>query len=342
MAQPEMTTLSSADQEIIMKWQETVTASEPIRVGLAASDDPQGAMFSAFCDDLKALVPRINVKREDLREDGIPFFKISDHIRYRCIPREKELLLFLDLLSGVDFSPPTANAPLAENIASIAAPAFLKIYIATLCPFCPKAVSDLLWLAGQSRRIHITVIDGELFPVLAEQDRIRSVPTVILDDDLRWVGQVNLGEIVGMMVERDPSRLGRDALRAMIEEGGAGRLAEMMAGSHTVFPALIDLLAHPLWSVRLGAMAVFEYLVDIAEALADQLLDLLWERFENVDDSVKGDILYLIGQSRHFRAAERLAAVAAGPYAEDVVDAAEEALEALRSKDESDDDAGSD
>ena len=333
MAQPGMTTLSSADQEIITKWQDTVTESESIRVGLAASDDPQGAMFSAFCDDLKALVPRINVKREDLREDGIPFLKINERIHYKCIPREKELPLFLNLLSGVDFSPPTANAPSAENIKAVSVPAFVKVYVAPLCPFCPKTVSDLLWLAGQSRLIHITVIDGELFPVLAEQDRIRSVPTVILDNDLRWVGQVDLGEIVGMMVERDPSRLGRDALRAMIEEGGAGRLAEMMAGRHTVFPALIDLLAHPLWSVRLGAMAVFEYLVDIAEALADQLLDLLWERFENVDDSVKGDILYLMGQSRHPRTAARLAAVVAGLYAGDVVDAAEEALEASRSGD---------
>jgi thiol-disulfide isomerase/thioredoxin len=331
MAQPGMTTLSSADQEIITKWQDTVT--ESIRVGLAASDDHHGAMFSAFCDDLKALVPRIIVKREDLREDGIPFLKINDRIRYQCVPREKELPLFLNLLSGVDFSPPTANAPSAENINAVSVPAFVKVYVAPLCPFCPRTVSDLLWLAGQSRLIHITVIDGELFPVLAEQDRIRSVPTVILDDDLRWVGQVNPGEIVGMMVERDPSKLGRDALRAMIEEGGAGRLAEMMAGRNTVFPAIVDLLAHPLWSVRLGAMAVFEYLVDIAEALANQLLDLLWERFENVDDSVKGDILYLMGQSRHPRTAERLAAVAAGPYAEDVVDAAEEALEAARSSD---------
>ena len=326
-----MKTLSSADQEIITKWQETMTESESIRVGLAASDDPQGAMFSAFCDDLKALVPRINVKREDLREDGIPFLKINERIHYKCIPREKELPLFLNLLSGVDFPQPPVNMPSAENIKAVSVPAFVKVYVAPLCPFCPKTVSDLLWLAGQSRLIHITVIDGEFFPVLAEQDRIRSVPTGILDNDLRWVGQVNLGEIVGMMVERDPSRLGRDALRAMIEEGGAGRLAEMMAGRHTVFPALIDLLAHPLWSVRLGAMAVFEYLVDIAEALADQLLDLLWERFENVDDPVKGDILYLMGQSRHLRAAARLAAVAAGPYAEDVVDAAQEALEAMPS-----------
>lgn len=326
MAQPVVTTLSSAEQETVIKWQDTLT--ESVRIGLAASDDPQETLFSAFCDDLKALIPQIMVKREDMRQDGIPFLKISDRIRYQCIPREKELPLFLDLLSGVDFSSPPVNMPSAENIKAVSVPAFVKVYVAPLCPFCPKTVSDLLWLAGQSRLIHITVIDGELFPVLAEQDRIRSAPTVILDDDLRWVGQVDLGEIVGMMVERDPSKLGRDALRAMIEEGGAGRLAEMMAGRNTVFPALIDLLAHPLWSVRLGAMAVFEYLVDIAEALADQMLDLLWARFENVDDPVKGDILYLMGQSRHPRTAARLAAVAAGPYAEDVVDAAQEALEA--------------
>jgi hypothetical protein len=322
------TGLSIADKKVVAARRDTLP--ESIRIGLAASKDSLGEGFSVFCEELKTLIPKLTLKKEDLRADGLPFLKISDRIRYHCIPREKELPLFLDLLAGVDFPPPAVNAPAAERITAVSATAFVKIYILPLCPFCPKTVSDLFWLAGQSRFIHITVIDGELFPSLAEQDRIRSVPTVILDNDLRWVGQMDLDEIVGMMMERDPSQLGPDALRSMIEEGGAGDLAEMMTGREKIFPAIVDLLTHSQWSVRLGAMAVFEYLVENSPGLADQLLDLLWERFEAADDPIKGDMLYLMGQARHPETPARLKAVVAGPYAEDVKEAAREALETLR------------
>lgn len=331
MAESFITALSAADTEAVIAWRDTLT--RPVRIGVAASRDSRGEAFTAFGEALKALAPQIRIKKEDVRNDGISFLKINDRVRYQCIPREKELPLFLKLAAGADFPPP-AGAPPAETIEALSAPGFLKVYIATMCPFCPRIVADLLWLAGQSRFIHITVIDGELFPLLAEQDRIRSVPTVILDDDLRWVGQVDLGELVGMMVERDASKLGSDALRSMIEEGGADDLAAMMAGQKKVFPAIIDLLIHPQWSVRLGAMAVFEYLVDVAPSVADQVLDRLWERFEDADDPVKGDILYLMGQARHRQTSERLAAVIAGAYAEDVREAAKEALETMRAGDQ--------
>ncbi len=324
------TALSIADKQLVTARRDALP--ESVRIGLAASKNPRGEAFAAFCEELKTLAPRITVKKEDLGADGMPFIKVNDRIRYHCIPREKELPLFLDLLAGREFPLPVANRPSEDILAAVSVPAFLKVYIAIACPFCPKTVSDLFWLAGQSRFIHITIIDGEQFPSLAEQDRIRSVPTVILDNDLRWVGQVDPGEIVGMMVERDPSKLGPDALRSMIEEGGAGDLAEMMTGQETIFPAIIDLLTHPQWSVRLGAMAVFEYLAEDASGLADQLLDLLWKRFESVDDPVKGDILYLMGQARHPENHARLATVMTGSYAEDVKEAAEEALESLRSE----------
>jgi glutaredoxin len=322
------TGISIADKEAVAARRDALP--ESIRIGLAASKDSLGEAFSAFCEELKTLIPQLTVKKEDLRADGLPFLKISDRIRYHCIPREKELPPFLDLLAGADFPPPAMNSPSVDRIAAVSVTAFVKIYVAPLCPFCPKTVADLFWLAGQSRFIHITIIDGELFPALAQQDRIRSVPTVILDNDLRWVGQVDLDEIVGMAVERDPSKLGPDALRSMIEEGGAGDLAGMMTGQEKIFPAIVDLLTHSQWSVRLGAMAVFEYLVENSPGLADQLLDLLWERFEGTDDQVKGDMLYLMGQARHSETPARLEAVIAGPYAEDVKEAAREALETFR------------
>jgi hypothetical protein len=74
---------------------------------------------------------------------------------------------------------------------------------------------------------------------------------------------VDAGELVTMMLDRDPTSLGADALRGMIEDGNAEGVARMMAERGQIFTSFVDLLIHPRWSVRLGAMVSFESLVEM-------------------------------------------------------------------------------
>ena len=175
----------------------------------------------------------------------------------------------------------------------------------------------------------MTVIDGELFPDAAQKDRVSAAPTVILDDRFRWTGSVDAGELVTLMLDRDPADLGADALRGMIEAGNAAGVARMMAERGMIFPAFIQLLIHPRWSVRLGAMVSFETLAESDPGLAGEVVDPLVAVFADVDDGVKGDLIHVLGESGNRAALPFLATVAGGDYDGEVQAAAEEAIEKL-------------
>jgi HEAT repeat protein len=162
-------------------------------------------------------------------------------------------------------------------------------------------------------------------------ENIQSVPTLILEDHFRWSGSFQINEIVDVMKNRDPSMLGPVSLEMMLKEGKAGALAAMMLEKVQIFPAFYEVLAHPKWPVRLGAMVVMEELVENNLDLATQILKPLWERFHKVDDRVKGDLLYLFGQLKRTEILPQLQAILNGDYDPEVLEAAQEALNKIKS-----------
>lgn len=300
------------------------TRSGRVRLGLRLTEDHRGELFRAFADGLQSLVPDMVVEKQD-HQGALPGLKIGNHVLYHAIPRDRELGPFLDFLSGNQAAgslPPSARASLGQ----VSTPGDVKVFIAAGCPHCPKTVTSMLTMARQCDRIQLTVVDGELFSELSQEFKIRSVPTVVLDDHYRWTGMVDIAEVIDMIARRDPVHLGKAAIQQLIEDGNAEGLAAMMMDRNQVFPAFMELLTHEKWPIRLGAMVVFEYLNDRADALALQVLERLWADFDARGDEIKGDILYLVGESGRTEFGERLQGVIGGAYGEVVREAAGEAL----------------
>jgi hypothetical protein len=201
------------------------------------------------------------------------------------------------------------------------------LFIAQQCPFCPVTVQLITPLLAISKFIDLTIIDCTLFPETAQSNRIQSVPTLLLDKQFRWTGLFVLEEVVDIMTNRDPSKLGSLSLERMLKEGNAAKLAEMMLEKKEIFPSLFDLLTHHKWPVRLGAMVVMEEITSRNPDLAAQVIDPLWERFQHVEDPVKGDIIHVLGESGNHKIAPWMEMVLDGEYDAEVKEAAREALQ---------------
>jgi HEAT repeat protein len=134
------------------------------------------------------------------------------------------------------------------------------------------------------------------------------------------------------MANRDASMLGPVSLEMLMTQGNAGQLAEMMLTKKQIFPAFYEVLTHPKWPIRLGAMVVMETLIEGNPDLAARTLKPLWDRFDTVDDRVKGDLLYVLGQMKRKDLAPRLQAILDGDYDSDVKEAAQEALDKINKK----------
>lgn len=296
----------------------------------ATTGDSMDESFKDFACMVADLAPCVKAKKDGDAPVSLPSLFIGSRVTYQALPHDRELEPFLAVLAETGAFSDRIPADVRERLAQLTVPALIKIYVTPFCPHCPHVVSLLLGLAALSELVRVTVIDGELFPDAAGKDRVSAAPTVILDDQFRWAGSVDAAELVTLMLDRDPASLGADALRSMIEEGNADGVARMMSRRGKIFDAFVDLLAHPRWSVRLGAMVAFESLVEVDAKLAKGIVEPLTALFTKVDDMVKGDLLHVLGESGSRAALPFIEGVAAGDDDEEVQEAAREAIEKLK------------
>ncbi len=318
--------MTPQDKRIIAQWRRRIKGRP--RLVLSIAKDPRSMEFEAFCKALNRLVPELDIERE--KGDSTPEIRISDNLHYRAVPLGPELGPFLKALQGVDTLAGDLTPAIRDRLSELGLPATLKIFISSRCPFCPHTVSRLLPLAGASCRVQLSVVDALLFNEEAMAARVRSVPATILDDQFRWTGLVEIEEIVKIMQNRDPSQLSAESLQKMLHDGEAHHIARMMIRNGEIFPPYLDLLTHKKWQTRLGAMVAFEYLVEERKELASRIIKPLWDNFPMAGQEIKGDILYILGESRDPKAIPLLEKVLSASYPEEIQEAAQEALEKIR------------
>jgi hypothetical protein len=280
----------------------------------------------AFCEELTSLAPNIGLKRDNDDPQPMPVIQITESIAYSGIPAGTEFGPFMELLSAVG----AANTPDMEDIlAAITTPALLTLYVSSMCPHCPAMVRQVYPLSLANSSLKLTIIDGPAFPELADAANVKSLPTLIVDDHFRWTASVHTEELLQVISSRDPAKLGAAALKSMIQDGNAYGLSEMMLTYGKIFPAFVGLLVHPEFSVRLGAMAAIEDMAENEKAIAGQVVAPLMAQFDQADETIKGDVLYVIGICGDENAVSFLTSVAAASENEELKEAAEDALEAI-------------
>ena len=298
---------------------------------LSCTDHRQQPEFDAFASELTRKTPCVHITAFD-RQCRIPTFFLADNIGFSALPLERELPPFLDALTFMT-EPLPLPKDIRKRLEQIVRPCHLTLFIAPPCPHCPDMVRNLIPLAVASKNIFLDIIDGTLFPEMAQKHQVLSVPCLILEPDFRWIGHVDPEEVLTQMIERNPAQLSAETFRQMLEQGEADRVCRQMIQADALFQGFIDLLLHPEWSVRLGAMVVVENLTENASELAARLSPILMKAFDDVSDiSIQGDILYALGEvgDQTTRAwIEKKIPVLTHP---DLEDAAQEALSAIEDR----------
>jgi hypothetical protein len=317
------------DKKQIAHWNRAL--KEDIFIRLVLTEDERSRTFQDFCEELAHIAPKIKIKREKDEDATLPVIRMGN-VGYRALPLDQELEPFLGALAAEDSGIPKMPFSAQDKLLQVQIPAQLKVYIMPHCPFCPAVVRQLLFLAAANELIRLTVIDGVLFPETAAFDKIRTAPTVLLDDQFHWSGSIRIQDIVDMILSRDPMKLSALSLKTMFEEGNAVKVAEMMLDSGKIFPAFLELLVHHKWPVRLAAMVSFETIAEINPPLVQSTIPFLWRSFSETEDTIKGDILYLCGISGDKNIIPKLKTVLSGAYAVEVKEAAQEAMSTLNRK----------
>lgn len=306
--------------------------NKKIEITLALTGRQDDRMFIDFCLGLESLLPDMTMVKKMDGDRALPAILLKSNIIYSAIPEAGALDPFLEILALADEPAPLLPQALNENLARIEIPTRLTLYTAVHCPHCPGMVRAMAPLAASCDNIILTVIDGTLFPEAAAEDKVMSAPCLILSKEMRWTGNVTPSEVVGMIVNQDPSMLSASSLKTILEDGKASWIASKMTEAQAIFPAFIELLIHPTWSVRLGAMVVLEEMAETTPILAAQITEPLWEAFDRADTTVKGDILYALGQAGDRTIEKKIREMMPSLGDGDIKEAAMDALETLASR----------
>ena len=319
--------MTPQDKETIKRW--AARSVHPEKVVLASADGVEADAISRFGEQLKRLVPEMGVQSaSDEIAFEPPAVVVGPHqnIGFRAVPTGKILSAFLTALPAQPHPDQRLDGSIAKRLKQIDLPVDLTLYITPQCPHCPSVLKQLIPLARESRFIRLCIVDAQLFSDKSDRDQVKSVPTLLLDNHFRWSGKIDIAEVLTIVIQRDPTGLSPGSLRQLIEDGQAERVAAMMLDSEQIFPALIELLIHERWSVRLGAMVTAEYLAAGSEPLSFALCDMLWQRFPDLTDQVRGDVVHVLGESPSDVNQARLVKIASGAYGDTAKEAAEEVL----------------
>ncbi len=296
---------------------------------LILTRDDRSGTLETFVQTLEAHWPALVVERTRADDDGPPFLELGDGLRFQGLPENTKLSPFLDILAGEVAPPPEAQHAILNRMALGEE---LRLYVAALCPHCPKAFRQWAALALAGPNLRVRIVDGSLFPEEAARDGVQAVPTLVMNGDWRWSGNIPVHDVLRQLADRDPSQLSAAALEGLVKEGRAAKLAEAMQSHGSVFPAFVDLLTHAKWPVRLGAMVAMEALIESDPELARTAVPLVMARFDALDDQAKGDALYILGEAGDHETLAQLRTLTLDGAGAELHQAAREAAESITAR----------
>ncbi len=287
--------ITPQDKKAILRWKGKIEKEIPIAL-ILSDDKRRNEALMEFCDTLTSLLPQFVIQTQKAEGEFTPAIKIYDRLRYQAIPLGPELDPFMEISILQSELSQDLSGSVQAALDKMRVPTILKLFITPQCPFCPTAVRMLAPLTSLCEQIRLNIIDGTMFTEIAETDGIQSAPTLVFED-FRWSGTIPLEEVVDVIASRDPARLSASTIRNLVQEGSASQVAQLMLEHNMVFPGLIELLMSEKWSIRLGAMVVVEEILENDPYLASQVVKPVWKHFHTLEDSAKGDVVYLIGET---------------------------------------------
>jgi len=255
----------------------------------------------------------------------------SRNIHYLAVPEGPELSPFLDaikLLGGAEKLP---DSDLLRSLDGKTEPARILVLVAAACPNCPEAVRAAVTIAACQPLVSVTVVDAVQHDDIAVRFKVKSTPTVIINDEATFVGTLTLKELIGHLLHADDSASLTTVLESMINAGRAEDAADLLCRRQQP-EALLPLYSTPEFSTRMGALLVIDEALEKDPGILDPVVDQLVELLSHENAGLRGDTADLLGRTGNPKAIPALREAAEDPDP-DVSEAAREALKLLeRSK----------
>jgi hypothetical protein len=262
---------------------------------------------------------------------NMPSLTLSDgeisNVHYVAAPEGRELSPFLDAVSWLGKAKEVPASEAAEQLQELKSPATILVLMAEACPHCPQVVSAALSLAVGNPMVTVNVVDALSVTDMAERFKVKSTPTVVINNGMTLVGQITRDELAAKVLEADRGHSLTSVLDSMIKTGRAEDAAELMCRENQP-DAILPIYLSQEFSTRMGALLAMEEALEQNPRIFDPVLGQLTDLLFLDEVALRGDTAEFLGKMGNPAAIPALRKVAEDPDS-DVREAVQEALQAL-------------
>jgi len=122
-------------------------------------------------------------------------------IRFFGIPSGYEFASFLEAIKDVAAGEAELEEEITRKLEGIKEPVHIQVFVTPTCPYCPYAVRTAHRFAMASPHIRGDMVMAPDFPELSDQYEIMAVPTVVINDRVRFEGAIPEEEFADKVLE---------------------------------------------------------------------------------------------------------------------------------------------
>jgi hypothetical protein len=174
-------------------------------------------------------------------------------------------------------------------------PLTIQVLITDSCPFCAQVVGLVNQVAAAGAQVRAWIIDLDLFPDYLQRYRPKAAPTTILEEEIILTGLIQEKELIEWLIRLDSNDYLDRLYRNHLMEKRMDEAWKRLLHHPQDLPIIAGLIRDEAFSIKLGAMALLEQVVDEAPLLHEALFQALGPLLEDPSDLVVGDGAYLLG-----------------------------------------------
>lgn len=274
---------------------------------------------------------RLVCEREEVDEATFPprlsvSTRVDSSVHYHFVPEGPEIAVFREFLWGVASQDDSEGAD-SHKPKQPGVPREMLLFVSTHCPNCPQAVRTVQALTRRLPNLAVHLFEAMLHTDLAQKHTIQSVPTLLIDQDLRYVGSLEEAKLYSLLSAGNPESFLHEKIRKQIREGSALEAAEWIAGGGDPSFLATD-LGKSTFEERIALLVTLEGALETDPRCLDRMVDPLLPHLEAKNTSIRGDIADLLGKIGDPKALPALKKLCQDPDP-NVVEAATEAVETL-------------
>ncbi len=174
---------------------------DPVNLILDKDNSQLSNNIKELLEEISNLSEKINYLEENLYCIGKPCIAINSTkdfgIRYMGMPSGGEFKTFIDAILMVSKNEYDLSERTVEILEMLDKPVEVKVFITKSCGWCPLVLKKMYSFAMASDYIKTYAIDCHDFQNLALEYNVSTVPKVVINDKIEFVGFKEENDILG-------------------------------------------------------------------------------------------------------------------------------------------------